>query len=340
MKTQRSEDRVLPIKPNDIKASFDLSHVDVENSFQPQKMTMPTPTKLIRSRLIVSGLPPKYFTIADTTSAVQMWYPHGIRLTSGLVNFQSGVLSIADDAFMAPLQAALGDVVLMNPVKNRFIYNEIFQLSLNDFEEYKNKPGTYAVDVNFNIYDFKVTSVLPLHSGQRDFLGSKQIIIYDVLEQSHGLDVVLIERDVNMAFDAKKSKTSIYSKLYDSGVHEVYLLRNLKRKEAVLQKVDESDNMKNSMADMFNEGLRLKVNTTKLSFNFNEAGVKVDRDWLKDAELIRVEAKKQGVVRKGIRINNFELPDKTTDQDPSQHYSLYTGYNREQMREKMGGVGR
>ena len=328
LKKEQPGQEKIQIIPKNLKANFDLRHVEVADgiSYYAREST----SKIIRSRLVITGIPENTFVKVISSSTVQMRYPDGKRLDIGNFNAPE-YLTFSDEALEAPLQAALGNAVIRNPIASgKFQYSEIGRMNNEKFEEYKNKPGTYAVDTRLNIYKFKISSVLPLRPGQKAFAGNKEIEIFDILKEDRGYSVVLVEREVNLLFDRKNEKPSIFNLTSNGDSLEMYLLRNPIRNEVILPQTKEGDKefSETSVQDTFNKGLRLKIYARQYSYNIAQAGV--GKDWLKDAQLVRVGIRRVGSIPYDIRIKGFTIPEKTTDAKPEEHYSAVENMNNQQ----------
>jgi hypothetical protein len=120
---------------------FDTKHLIVSDEMRHSKKDVRE--KSISSRQRVKGLPAGCFAISKGTKDVQMKYPDGTILESRYISsFKREVFS--NEKFMQPIQAALKDVKLLNPFKEKFSYTEVFSLDESALHQYKNKTGTYS----------------------------------------------------------------------------------------------------------------------------------------------------------------------------------------------------
>ncbi len=294
-----------------VDVKIDLSHVLIEDGFRYKK-TDPR-TKKINSKLIITtDLPPGYFPLINRPSFIRMVYSEGTMLESHYTS-ANRYESLANEVFMIPLQAVLNDIKLVNPYKEEVTHAEIFSLKEEDFDRFKEREGTYFTETPIDIYQFEVASVLVLHPGEKIQSGPRQIVIHDIQEHSTGCTVTLIEREIDLLFDKTKKKTSIYAKMNEMAFEKTHFLQNSKRKEAFLS---ERGDQYMDYLDFYNEGLRLKVKVTRLDFSHvtDRGGPlpKIDKEWLKDAELVRIEAKKKGMITKQIKLEDFALPGEST----------------------------
>ncbi len=325
-------DKEITINRGGITTSFDASHMFIADS---ERKT--GPTKIVRSRFVISGTPVQYYAMPDTKSTIQMWYEDGTKLESWGVEFRSMFASLMDDALLPALQNALGDAVIRNSWKSKFIYNDIFELGKDDFDKFKNKSGTYAADMKIDFFDYQISSVLPLRQGAAGNQGKQQIKIFGLEQKKADLSVLIMERNANILFDRAGQKKSIYNIYANGYIGEIYVLRNPKAKEVVFPVMgSQPEVMSAGMGDFMNEGIRLQLNAKKIDFNFNDAGIESVSSWLKDAELVRLEPRLRATVDKDVRIENFAIPAVSTDPDPSQHNPVMS-YGRGSYRHDYGG---
>ncbi|MEI8012133.1 MAG: hypothetical protein WCI27_06600 [Candidatus Omnitrophota bacterium] len=303
-----------------IQAQFDAGHMFIADGQQED-----TPTKIIRSRLLLSDFPSRYFAVPHTESTIQMWYSDGQRLESWGMDFMPMGEFMVDDARIPAMQSALGAAIIKNPWRGQFLYNNIFESGRNDFEKFKSRPGTYAVDAEIDLFDYRIAAAVPLKNGAFQNQGQRQVSILGLLKQENDVGVFFIERNVNMVFDRNGSKQSMMSRMQNREIDGVYVLRNSVTQEAVLPVMDLGQKV-SQVADIYNEGLRLQVRAKRIDFDFAQAGIVPSEDWLRQAELVRLEPGLQESVVKKIRIKDFALPAVTTDPDPAAHNSAGSSY--------------
>ncbi len=271
--------------------------------------------KSISAKETVSGLPAGQFAILKELKDVKMKYADGTTLKSKYVS-TSKKEAFSSEKFMPPLEAVLGQIKLLNPFKEQLSYTEIFSLEESDFNQYRNKTGTYLADADFEIYKYEIGSRVPLKQGARDLFGSEQIVIYDILERPNGVSVIIAEKKTNLLFDREVKKKSRYNFARDiySDYNRVYLIVNKKRNEAFLAEIES-----NLYADMMAPFGPMRLETKAKQFDFtyvnNRSGPlpKIDKEWLSDAELLRIDAVKIGTQHRTFKIENFSLPSQSTE---------------------------
>ena len=156
---------------------------------------------------------------------------------------------------------------------------------------------------------------MPLKQGARDLFGSEQITIYDILERPNGISVIIIEKKTNLLFDRNVKKKSRYDFEQDrySGYNHVYLIVNKKHNEAFL--AEAGSNLYDGMTTLYD---RARLESVAKLFDFtyinDRSGPlpKIDKEWLADAEFLRIDAVKIGTQDTKFKIKDFSLLSQTT----------------------------
>jgi hypothetical protein len=295
-----------------LSVDFDTQHVIVADEVQYRKKDVRA--KSVTSRQIVKGLPAGQFVILKEMKDVKMKYPDGQTLESRYISaFKREMFS--SEKFMTPIQAALKDVKLLNPFKEEFSYTEVFSLDESDLHKFKNKTGTYSASADFDIYKYEIVMQIPLKPGLKGSFGSERVVIYDVLEKENMISVIINEKKINLLFDRsikKRSRADIAQNIY-SEYSPVYLIVNKKRQEAFLPETRDSVNV--DVMAAFGP-TRLETRAKLFDFtnlnNRNELLPAIDREWLADAELIRMDAIRTGTEQVDFTIEDFSLPSRST----------------------------
>lgn len=273
--------------------------------------------KSISIKQTVKGLPVGQFAILREMEDVQIEYPDGTILKSKYVSTRKRETASAEK-FRLPIQAALGDVkLLLFPSISReaFSGTEIFSLDESDFYQFKNKTGTYSAHADFDIYEYEIVLELPLKQGAKDTFGSEQVVIYDVLERPNTISIIVGEKKTYLLFDRSVKKKSRHDMAQDifSEYNNVYLIANKNRREAFLAK--EGGNLYANATAAFGP-TRLETIAKQFDFtNLNDRSEllpKIDKEWLADAELVRIDAVKVGTAKINFTVEGFSLPSKST----------------------------
>jgi hypothetical protein len=267
----------------------------------------------------VSGPASEEFSIL-TTLMPEIQYPAGDTLVSSFTLNQWG--SYNETKFTEPLQAALAQSKILNPfidpedTTKHIEYREIFSCDETELQRYKNMTGTYKARAELDIYRYQVRSTLPLSRGSRDKFGPEQIVIFDILDRENGLSVIVGEKKVRLLFDRETEKLDSYLMTDRSFRRSIYLIENIKRGEAF---VAEDSAPSVDIDEILNASSRLFTKIKKLDFVYvnkrNGILPAIDKEWLKDARLVRVDAVRVGSVTKQIEIKDFILPVKSTDEE-------------------------
>lgn len=241
-------------------------------------------------------------------------YPTGEKLESSAIITWG---SARDEyVFATPLQAAMTQSKIVNPSLSpeehgeHVVYKKIFSCDETELQRYKNKTGTYKASAEMAIYKYQVRSSLPLVRGSQDKFGPEQIVIFDILDQENGLSVIVGEKKVRLLFDRETEKLDTYTALDRSFPRGFYLLENVKRGEAFMAKAPDRAL---DIDEILDTASRLSSKIKKFEFVCNGLTPVIDKEWLKDARLVRVDAVRVGSVTKQIEIPNFALPEKSTE---------------------------
>ncbi len=294
-----------------LSVDFDTQYLTISDEVRFRKKDVRG--KSISIKQTVKGLPSGQFAILRKMKDVQMKYPDGTILESKHVSaFKRELFS--GEKFMLSIQAALGDVKLLSSsiIREAFSGTEIFSLDESDFHQFKNKTGAYSAQVDFDIYEYKIVSQLPLKQGAKDTFGTEQIVIQDILEKPNAISVILSEKKTYLLFDRsvkKKSRYDVAQNIY-SQYNNVYLIVNKNRREALLAKP--GGLYINVMAAY--GPTRLETMAKQLDFtNLNDRSEpQIDKEWLANAELVRLDAVKVSTAKINITIEDFSLPSQST----------------------------
>jgi hypothetical protein len=298
----------------DISVSFDPAHMSISSGIGN------APTKVIRSRCVLSGYPAPYYALATPRSTMQMRYSDGTRLDSMAVMFRPVMAPFPDEALMPALEQALGGIKVRNPWKDKFADNDIFELTHQDFEKFKGRPGVYAVDMRIDLFRYEITSTVPLKRGAVEARERRQIRVFDLKSTKNGLSVTVMERHVNMLFDRSVEKRSIFNLMSGRNMADIVVLVNRRTGEAFLPVIgDDAAAVGTGMNDLVNEGLRLQFLARHYDYDLQDAADALTPAWLQDAELVRLSPRLMATVNKAVRIGDFALPAVSTDPDPERH---------------------
>ncbi len=301
-----------PAMSEPLSVDFDTQYLIISDEVRYRKKDVRVKSISIKQR--VKGLPVGQFAILRTMADVQMEYPDGTILKSKYISTYKREM-FSSEKFMLPIQAVLKDVKLLNPFKEKFSYTEIFSLDESSLHQFKNKTGTYSARADLDIYQYEIVSRLPLKQGLKDSFGSEQVVIYDILERPNVISVIINEKKINLLFDRSVKRKSQYDLSRDiySDYNYIYLLVNKKHHEAFLAEV-EGNIYANVMAALG----PTRLETMAKQFDFTDlndrSGLlpKLDKEWLADAELVRIDAIKIGIEQINFTIEEFSLPSQST----------------------------
>jgi hypothetical protein len=295
-----------------LSVDFDNQFIVVSDELRTQKKD--AREKTISTRQTVKGLPVGQFTILRKMSDVQMEYPDETVLESRYVSTHKRETS-CNEKYMLPIQSVLKDVKLLNPYDTKFSYTEIFSLDESDFHQFKNRTGTYSARAKLDIYEYKIVAQVPLKPGSMASFGSERLVVYDVLARNNAISVIINEKKINLLFDRsvkKKSRNDMAQDIFSEYSH-VYLIVNKKRNEAFLAE-EGAITYANAMAAL--GPTRIETMAKQFDFtNLNDRSEhlpEIDKEWLADAELVRLDAVKRGKVKINFTVDEFALPSQAS----------------------------
>lgn len=295
-----------------LQLEFDTNHAMISDELRYRKKD--AREKSISVKAFTKGLPENQFANLKDLKDVRMDYPDGSMVKSGYVSAKKRESS-SNEKFKPALQAALGDTKIVNPFLGQFTHTEIMTLEDEYFNTYKNKEGTFLANAIFDVYEYKKVAELPLKQGAREAFSSQQVIVFDVLEKSHGVSVIVGEKRTNLLFDRSIKKKSRYDMVQDiySDYKSVYLIVNRKKGEAFL--AESGGNINVDMMSAYGP-TRLETKAKQFDFTYvndrNTSLSKIDKEWLSDATLVRLDAVRLGTKQVNVKADNFVIPTQST----------------------------
>ncbi len=140
------------------------------------------------------------------------------------------------------------------------------------------------------------------------------MVIYDILERPNVISVIINEKKINLLFDKsvkRKSQYDISRDIY-SDYNCIYLLVNKKHNEAFLAEA-EGNIYANVMAALGPTRLETMAKQFDFTYLNDRSGLlpKLDKEWLADAELVRMDAVQTGTEQINFTIEGFSLPSQS-----------------------------
>ncbi len=313
---ENSSKQVQEVVDPVIKVSLDLNHVFIDN--MPRAGAKAKKIKVIQVKQDVKGLSDKYLTFLKETKNARMIYDDGFTLTSETMGARISKDSYGDYRIMKSLQIVLKDYELMNPFEKEFSYSHIFQLPEQTFNLHKGKIGRFEARLIYDIYEYQLDVALSAKAFQRYSNNSEDLAILDVNKRQDGVTIFVVEKNSNFLFDRSKPYVSqgYHDMLSANSFEQVYLLRNKRLKQAYLAEIS-NDRIVLNQNVMRSHSQRMTQKIKPLDFlhinERNEDMPVIDEDWLKDAELIRLRAKKVGSVEKDVSYSRFYLPAQSSE---------------------------
>ena len=277
----------------------------------------------------IKGLPQAQVAVLDKFKNASMKYAVGKDLTwhEDIVGYGFG--SIYEHDSIDAIKAILKDTKIVNPYNKSNSSDILFKIREEDYEKFKDKKGEYSAEGKFNVSEYRITSIIPLVEDTKVWVGPEQVVIYDIVENSLGVKIVLGEKKVNLKLNADLQKDinqfQFYS--YNGSSQAFYVLRNKVTGEAYFP--DNIDDSQISSPQYNQNILRSRVKQFFYKHKSDQffALPEINKEWLKDAELVRIDEYKVGYFIKKVRYEQIAFNEKKdyTEKDGFRIYSYDTG---------------
>ena len=264
-----------------VRLSLGHNLVQEQNPFR----ALGNPSRTIDAEIDVAGLPPGEVGLPE-------------RVQPQLSQSDGTPVKVQEPLVAAPinlppnldaLEYALGGTPLVNgglpfprPVG-------LLKIDAAAYDQFAAQPLKFTAQVNLVASRYQVITTLPIVRGARYDQGSEHLVITEVLPQGNAVAITLHESNVRLLLDRTERAANPAAMMINGG-NAIYVLRNKKTNEAVLQTQVIGLDLSSLIAAVAH---RLIQRTVQLSF-----GPEPDRNrftpdltaaWLADAELVRVE---------------------------------------------------
>ena len=262
-----------------------------------------TPTKVVSNSLVVDHAPPELvITIRKIDATLKTAAGQPLRIESQQTqNFNN---------FPPPraIEAALGDVTLLNPGMTHGPFLQLFRIDAATFNAHASEPLAFSAEVTVTASKCVVTGELPLAKGARLRKGSAGLVITDVLKQPLGVDVTLREKKVRLLFAAGDDPLETFG-LRSPKV--IYVLLNRKRREAVQAKQNLNFLSMMSRDILVSQPLNLSFGPDSQHGTQDDQVFPLPADWLADAVLVRLEIAPGIEVTKPLASDHLRMDGKS-----------------------------
>jgi len=202
------------------------------------------------------------------------------------------------------IRRVLGGVSFLN---NEYEPTRPVLLSLvgrSDYQRYRGVDATYTASVNVSVLRYDVQATVPLMRRTQADQASSRVAVLTIERAPDGLVVFARETIIQLLFagDVKWLGAAMWSEL---NRRVLYVLRHRDRGEALWPMpatLDDVDPI--SMFEGFSDS-RLKQFLRRLTYR---SPVPITDDWLRAAELVRIDATEVDVFSTEVRIDPFRLP--------------------------------
>ena len=287
--------------------------------FQAGKATvaeeMIASNRLERERLVsvpiyMQGLRPGQFAVLRTVFNPIVVFGPDVKLRSSGPLVTSRI-SISSRQLQAPIQFALKDFIVMNPYVGPDNSHAIMRLPEKVYDQYQNRSGTYDGQGLFDVYAYQVSARMPLVPGAKASAGGKESVVLDVIEKPSGVTVIVGEKTVNASWASlqEAARTGRDASFDFTGT---YILAHPVRREAFLIDIVDQPGTRIDLAwPAAPDRLGFQVKRYDFS-SINTGGSSAEgfkKSWLKEAELLRLDAQMLGVFKRELRFSGFILPE-------------------------------
>ena len=277
----------------------------------------------------VKGLSSQQIATLDKFKNSSMQYADGKVLTwhEDISGYSSG--SIYEQDSISALKAVLKNTEVVNPYSKSASTDILFNIKNEDYNKYKDRQGIYSADARFIVSEYRVTSRMPLVEDTKLWVGTEQVIIYDIIENSLGVKIIIGEKKVNLKLNTGSQRDinqfQFYS--YSGSSQAFYVLRNKVTGEAFFPENIEDVQMSNPQYNQNILKSRVKRFFYKHKSDKHFSLPEINKEWLKNAELVRIDEYKVGYLNKKVKYEKITLNKKKDyiDKDGYRIYSYDTG---------------
>lgn len=270
--------------------------------------------RLARDRIVsipihVRGLHSGQFAVLLRVSGPLIVYGPDVQLRSS-GPLRSPAVLLSSRELQDPIQHALKDFIVMNPYQGADNRYPVFRLPEQVYDQYQKQRGVYEGLGAFDIYEYRIGARMPLVRGAKGFSGRTESVVLDVIEKPSGVTVIVGEKTLNVssAFSKGGAPAGGGTSLDFSGT---YVLVHSGRKEAFLVDILDQPGIRIDLAWPV-KAARLGFKVKRYDFSGLNVGgsvTGVQKSWLKEAELIHLEARELGIFERNLRFSDFVLPE-------------------------------
>ncbi|MCD4779956.1 MAG: hypothetical protein K8S27_05330 [Candidatus Omnitrophica bacterium] len=281
----------------------------------------------------VEGVPSGHFVMLDKLKNPRLKYADGTTLVWDEDIEGRNYAQVNKLKFFNPISSILKNTKIVNKYKKSKSVGILMKVTDVNFDKYGASEADYSAEARFNVYKYNITSVLPLKAGAMEWIGNEQYVVYDVIKTTFGVKIVIGEKKVDLilAEGEEKSKFPFNDFGFARGMEHkqpFYILRNKKTGEAFVPEITQDAQISKPK---FNDSAILKSRISQFVFahknDRNFSLPNIDEEWLKDAEILRLEAQKVGYVNKKLAYDKILLDEKKdyVDKDGTRIFYFNTG---------------
>ncbi len=263
-----------------------------------------TPLKEVQASLNFKNTPKGYIVQVGTIDSV-LKSADGQKIPLQPAN-QQGVFSTSGNIDPDAIELGLGGVPVLNMDNVYWSSRPLVTLDAGTYGRYAATPLNYSAHFDCTAYKYVAVTELPLTKGARYDRGSEHLVITDVLNQPNGVDILLRQRNVHLLFAPRGQDGSAYMQDQSS---VVYVLVNKARRQAVMQKSNNTFNFNMTNGILRNEPVRISFGPNDNNAS-NWLAPQLDQAWLADAVLVRLDLTAVATFTRTLTIAGFRLDGK------------------------------
>jgi hypothetical protein len=305
-------DFLAPRLPESAAPPFDLSKVKVEMhgsiNTNEEMAARGVPQKELWTSIDEEGVPTSYLLLPKRVRP-HLQSADGTALETREPRENQLVIETHSNA----LDSALGGIPVINAGDAQTAVTTLFTMSEDAYHQYRDQPLSFWADIDFEAVKFAVAAEMPVTKGARFDHGSLRIMITGILRQPDGVDILLRERQPNLLLD----RANRFSPMPQPHSYwPVYVLRNKKRKEAVMQNRDNGQWRSGpplGEEPLVNRAVHLSFGPEPMC---NRLIPTLNDEWLADAELVRLDPAPALSFWKRLAVKDLKLNGKSGSKEP------------------------
>lgn len=264
----------------------------------------------------IGGIPPGAFVQMKSVSRLRLDYPG-----SGTVK---GIAPAGNMAFSAQMKgpktnvppAYVRELLGVEPMAQEShevaTWTPLMLVPGEKFEQHHSESGVFTATANLVASSYAVGGEMQLAAGSHYATAGQDVTILEVLEKDASISVIIRERKLNLMLDRNELSVPWPFNMIQAQAANAddYVLVNKRNWEMLLPDTDGMADVASLVSSMLPR--RLKILTKTLTFSradINPDVSPLDKAWLADAVLLRIENKRLCTFHRDLRLEDLVLAD-------------------------------